>query len=185
MEREQRNQWIIDNMKFVFAVCKKWRKRDDYEDILQTAFKAAIIALDRADEDADGKAIRSYVAKYINGIVGRECFNSILYIPHRDREDYTLSVLSIDKEIVTDNSTNPIDAESLWLRTEEHGYDDAIERETYLTTTRHLTDTIRRRGLMLIAGYSQSDVARIEGCAPQAIGCSLNRIKKEYKRMVG
>ena len=172
-------------MKFVFAVCKKWRNREDYEDVLQTAFKAAILALDRADEDADGKAIRSYVAKYINGIVGRECFNSILYIPHRDRDDYTVSVLSIDKEIVTDNSTNPIDTESLWLRTEESGYDDAIERETYLTTTRHLSDTIRRRGLMLIAGYSQSDVARIEGCAPQAIGGSLNRIKQEYKRMVG
>ena len=185
METEKRNQWLIDNMKFVFTVCKKFRNRDDYEDVQQTAFMATLDALSRVREGANEKEIRAYVARWIDGVVHRECYISTFYVPYRDRYKVKLNVISTDMTFDSEDGTDGLTFEEAYLPSTERGYDEVMMKVDFLNKISMLSETIRNRGLLLIDGYSQSEIAKAEGVKPQAIGCSIYKIQDIYKRSVG
>ena len=109
MTREQRNQWIVDNIKFIHHISKKYRKLPLYEDILQTACWGALEALKRVEYGTDEKEIRQYVAKYAEGYIIEKCIYAnkcLLHIPYNVIKDTNIRVDSIDIDVKVDDRTS-------------------------------------------------------------------------------
>lgn len=124
MTKEQRNQWIVDNIKFIHHISKKYRNLPLYEDILQTACWGALEALKRVEYGTDEKEIRQYVAKYAEGYIMKKCIyvnKCLMHIPYNVIKDTNIRVDSIDIDVKVDDRTSTY--EEIFLADIEDGYD--------------------------------------------------------------
>jgi RNA polymerase sigma factor (sigma-70 family) len=181
MTVEERNAWIVDNIRFIHAACQQWRYREDYEDIIQTAVIGTSYALDRVDESLGDKAVRGYVTAYIEGYVRNYWLKktSTVYIP-RYYVDHgvTVDCLSIEYEY-DDGDT----FESLYLSSEERGYEEVEVMEDFRRCIKNLPEKVRKTALMIAEGYERKDVAEADGCSKQNINLRVDSIKRACRRL--
>lgn len=176
MTVEQRNKWLIENEKFIHKVCQPYRYRYDYEDVTQEAFVGAAIALDRADESKGDKAIRQYVAHYIDGYVKNNIIKKTcsLHIPrHAWDHGVRFATVSIDWEYESEESF-----ESLYLEYDESGYEEAELMTDFRSAISKLPEKVQRTALMLAEGYERKDVAEADGCSKQNINLRVKAIQE-------
>lgn len=181
MQTEMRNEWIINNTKFIYKVCDKYRYRYDFEDCVQTAFLGAIAALDRADAQMGNKAIRGYVSQYIDGYILNYCIKKDcpITIPRYYRDKgVRLSILSIEWEYESEESF-----ESLYLPYEERGYEEVEVMEDFRRCIKNLPEKVRKTALMIAEGYERKDVAEADGCSKQNINLRVDSIKRACRRL--
>lgn len=176
MNKEQRNEWIVNNMGFIYTVCKKYKNLPNQEDIIQTACYGALEALSRAKEGADEKAIRSYVARYIDGYVLKLIKkNSVVSVPLREVKDARVIVESLDyeKDGITLDFLQPYN---------ETGYEEAEILADLDTAIKKMPEKKRKTAFLLMAGYERSDIAKIMGCTTELIRLRIKDIRKEIKK---
>jgi RNA polymerase sigma factor (sigma-70 family) len=177
---EERNEWIVDNQRLIHKICQKWRYRRDYEDIVQTAFVAAIKALDRSQKGCDDKALRGYISLYIEGHVMNYCIKKdcIVTLPrYYYDKGVRLEVMSIDYEY------NKQDFEELYLSDNENGYEVVDVMTDFENAISGLDDHLKRTARMLAAGYERKDIQKVEKCSQQAISLRIQKIRRQCQKL--
>ena len=179
MTIEERNKWLIENENFIYKVCDKWRYRYDFDDICQEAVLGAIIALDRVDETKGDKAVRAFVAGYIEGYVKNNCIKktSIVHIPrYAVDKGVQVTCLSIEWEYEDEETF-----ESLYLGYNEPGYEEAEVLTDLQNAISGLSEKLQRTAFMLYEGYSRKDIAEQDHCSQNAIYLRIQDIKRACK----
>ena len=179
MTKEQRNQWLIDNLKFVYTVCKKWRYMPDYEDILQVGCLATLQALLRVENGTDEKAIRGYVSEYINGTVIRylDLNKHKLHVPYQKINEVCLCVDSIDYEY-TDGEGKTKTYEEIHLADYDNGYDEAETMTDFERFTEKLKPKQRAVFVTMANVGNQTEAGQLLGYAR---GERVRQILKENR----
>lgn len=179
MTVEQRNKWLIENEKFIHKVCQPYRYRYDYEDVVQEAFVGAAMALDRSDESRGEKAIRQFVAHYIDGYVMNNVIKKACPV-HIPRYLYDkgarVDVLSIEWEYEDEETF-----ESLYLGYNEPGYEEAEVLTDLQNAISGLSEKLQKTAFMLYEGYSRKDIAEQDHCSQNAIYLRIQDIKRACK----
>ena len=182
MTVDERNKWITENERFIHKVCQKYRYRYDYEDIVQTAFIGAIYALDRVDEDKGDKAIRAYVASYIDGYVSNYWIklDNLVHIPRYSWDaGVRATVLSIEWEYESEETF-----ESVYLGENEIGYEEAEVMIDLKESIKNLSDKLQKTALMLYEGYTRRDIAEMDHCSQNAIYLRIQELKKACSKQL-
>ena len=180
MTVEERNNWIVENERFVHSVCQKYRYRYDYDDIIQEAFVGAMDALDRIDADKDDKLIRAYVSSYIDGYVRNNIIKKacILHIPRYAWDaGVSFNTISIEWEYDGEDSY-----ESMYLPYEETGYEEAEVMTDFMSAISKLSEKVQRTAILLSQGYERKDIAEMDHCSRQAINLRVKALHDAYKQ---
>lgn len=179
MTVEQRNKWLIENERFIHKVCQPYRYRYDYEDVIQEAFIGAAIALDRSDESRGEKAIRQFVAHYIDGYVKNNVIKKTcsLHIPRYAWDNgVRFASVSIEWEYESEESF-----ESLFLKQDEVGYEEVEIMADFRSAISKLPEKVQNTAMMLVEGYERKDVAAVDGCTRQNINQRVKQIQEACK----
>ena len=181
MDRNERNQWVIDNMAFIHTVIRRFKNMSNYEDIAQTACYAAIEALDRCEPNCDEKRLRQYVSKYINGYVIKYCINNncIVYIPHHERTKVKLLVDSINYEYY--DGERPKTFEELYLGYDEPGFEEAETKVDYERFLGKLKESKRKVVMLMAENGSRKKTAKIMGFSrDERVRQIVNEVKPKF-----
>lgn len=181
MTVDERNEWLLTNEKFIYKICQKHRGRRDFEDIIQTAFLGAITALDKADKSRGDKALRQYVAHYIDGYVMNNCIKKDcpVYVPrHHYDNGVRLDVLSLDYQYDEKETL-----ENTFIPYIERGYEEAETLADLQNCISVMTDTLQRTALMLYEGYTRKDIAEHDHCSQNAIFLRIQQLKSACKSL--
>lgn len=179
MDRNERNQWVIDNMAFIHTVIKRFRNLPNYEDIAQTACYAAIEALDRCEPNCSEKRLRQYVAKYVNGYVIKYCKNNdcLVFIPHHERGKIDISVDSINYDLDSEGRTY----EELFLVDEETGYEEVETKVDYELFLGKLKESKRKVVMLMAENGSRKKTAEIMGFSrDERVRQIVNEVKPKF-----
>lgn len=165
-------------MGFIYTVCKKWKNLPNREDILQTACYATLKALSRVKEDAEEKAIRTYVAKYIDGYVMKMLKKScVVSIPEREVKEVELRIESFDFE----NDGLTFEFLKPYI---EIGYENVEIMADLDLMTRKMSDKKRKTAYLLMQGYERKDIAKVMGCSIELIRLRTKDICKCLNKKV-
>ena len=181
MDRNERNQWVIDNMAFIHTVIRRFKNMSNYEDIAQTACYAAIEALDRCEPNCPEKKLRQYVAKYVNGYVIKYCINNdcLVYIPEHKRGIVEVKVNSISYEYEKDG--NIASFEELFLASEETGYEEVETKVDYELFLGKLKESKRKVVMLMAENGSRKKTAEIMGFSrDERVRQIVNEVKPKY-----
>lgn len=181
MTVDERNEWIANNINFIYKVCSKWKYRYDYEDVCQEAIVGAISALDKVDRDKDEKVIRAYVSKYIDGYVMNNCIKKEcpVYVPrHHYDNGVRPEVISLDYELEGEETVG-----STYVPYIEPGYDEAETMADLMNCISVMTDTLQRTALMLYEGYTRKEIAEHDHCSSNAIFLRVQQLKSACKSL--
>ena len=182
MTVNERNAWIVENIRFIHAVCQKYRERNDYEDIVQTAILGAIAALDKVDESKGEKAVRAYVAAYVDGYVVNYWIKKscLVHIPRWAYDNgVRVDCMSIDYEYDDDDTF-----ESLYLGEDEQGYEETEVMTDFKRAISGLSEKVQSTAYRLIEGYTRRDIAEQDGCSQNAVFLRLKGIQQAYRSYV-
>lgn len=182
MTKDERNEWLINNMAFVLTIIKRFKRLSNYEDIAQTACYAALVALDRCEPGVDERQMRQYVAKYINGYVIKFCINNncLVFIPHHERGKVDITVHSTDYEYSNDDGSIT-SFEELYLPEEELGYEEVETKIDFERILGTLKENKRKVVVLMAENESRKITAEIMGYArSERIRQILNEVRPEF-----
>jgi RNA polymerase sigma factor (sigma-70 family) len=183
MDENTRNKWLIDNMAFVHHICRKYNCMHNYEDILQTAYYATLVALSRVKDGADEKQIRAYVSLYIDGYIQKYCLNNVclVYIPEHLRQELKgkIKVDSINYEFKGDEKDKTY--EEIHLQYDEKQYEEV---ETKLCFNNFLSEQKpKKRNVfsMMAEGIGRPATAKALKLSQERIRQILKEERLKYK----
>ena len=182
MDRNERNQWVIDNMAFIHTVIRRFKNMPNYEDIAQTACYAAIEALDRCEPNCPEKTLRQYVAKYVNGYAIKYCKDNacLVFIPHHERGKVDISVDSINYKFA-DSNDNTKTFEELYLSDEEAGFEEVETKVDYEIFLSKLKESKRKVVMLMAENGSRKKTAKIMGFSrDERVRQIVNEVKPKF-----
>lgn len=166
MTREDRNRYVIDNMKLVYSILKPFRCMHNYDDLVQVGTLGMIDALDRMK---DNEIHTSYITRYVKGYVLRYINRVDIAIKPNARAKQRIDCGSLDKMLSDDGTTFGdmiLDDNSL--------IDDVITKCAYEHMISMLSKKTQKPMLCLLSGYDTTDAAKICGISYERV----SQIKK-------
>lgn len=172
MTQEERNKFVEDNQKLVYWCLRRYKGLPNFADYIQQGNVGMIIALDRCNNE---NITRSYLVKYITGYVKTYIRNNEHFIVTRYNH--------ADMEILNYDGFNEGEygSDISALGKYEDGFDETIVKCEIENILLQLNPRHQVMIRMLIAGYTEKEIAEHMSLTVQAVNLVKQRFKKDYK----
>lgn len=161
MTREERNRYVVDNMRLIYSTLKPFRGMNNYDDLVQVGTLGMIESLDRMKGN---EICTSYITSYIKGYVLKYINRIDVAIKPNARAKQGIDCGSLDN--VLDDGTTFGDM----MQDDNNMIDDVITICAYERMISKLSKKAQKPMRCLLSGYDTTDAAKICGLSYARVG---------------